>query len=127
MSISAQVMISWFEFDPHIRLTAVSAESASDRLSPSFTDTYGRLLRARWLRRRTLGSPHPADHLDSPHICLNNPENHQKTSRMDSPEPSIDKRPKEEGRKGREQCVPHGLVGGNQGSGGAARQARQSP
>ena len=49
-----------------------------------------------------LGSPRPADHLDSTHICLNNPENFQKTSRMDSPEPSVDKRPKEEGRKGRE-------------------------
>ena len=56
----------------------------------------------KWWRRRTLGSPHPADHLDSTHICLNNPENHQKTSRMDSLEPSIDKRPTKEGRKGRE-------------------------
>ena len=33
---------------------------------------------------------------------LNNPENCWKTSRIDSPEPSIDKRPTEEGRKGRE-------------------------
>ena len=49
-----------------------------------------------------LGSPHPADHLDSTHTCLNNPENCQKTSRMDSLEPSVDKRPKEEGRKGEE-------------------------
>ena len=49
-----------------------------------------------------MGSPRPADHLDSTHTCLNNPENLQKTSRMDSPEPSIDKRPTEEGRKGRE-------------------------
>ena len=47
-----------------------------------------------------LGSPRPADHLDSTHICLNNAENCQKTSRMDSPEPSVDKRPTEEGRKG---------------------------
>ena len=31
-----------------------------------------------------------------------NPENRQKTSRMDSPEPSIDERPTEEGRKGGE-------------------------
>ena len=46
-----------------------------------------------------LGSPRPADHLDSTHICLNNPENCQKTSRMDSPEPSVDERPTEEGRK----------------------------
>ena len=47
-----------------------------------------------------LGSPCPADLLDSTHIGLNNPENHQKTSRTDSPEPSVDKRPMEEGRKG---------------------------
>ena len=47
-----------------------------------------------------LGSPRPADHLDSTHTCLNNPENHQRTSRMDSPEQSIDGRPMEEGRKG---------------------------
>ena len=46
-----------------------------------------------------LASPHPADHLDSTHICLNNPENCQKTRRMDSLDPSIDKRPTEEGRK----------------------------
>ena len=46
-----------------------------------------------------LGSPYPADNLDSTHICLNNPEIHQKTSRTDSPEPSVDKRPTEEGRK----------------------------
>ena len=49
-----------------------------------------------------LGLLHPADHLDSTHICLNNPENRQKTSRMDSLEPSIEKRPTEEGRKGGE-------------------------
>ena len=46
-----------------------------------------------------LGSPHPADHLDSTQICLNNPENHRKTSKMGSLEPSVDKRPTEEGRK----------------------------
>ena len=56
----------------------------------------------RWQHRRMLGSPRPADRLDSTHICLNNPENCQKTSRMDSLEPSLDKRPMEEGRKGRE-------------------------
>ena len=56
----------------------------------------------RWQCRRTLGSPRPADHLDSTHICLNNPENCQKTSRTDSPEPSVDKRPTEDDRKGRE-------------------------
>ena len=54
----------------------------------------------RWRRRRMLGSPRPADHLDSTHTCLNNPENCQKTSRMDSPEPSTDERPTGEGRKG---------------------------
>ena len=48
-----------------------------------------------------MGSPCPADCLDSTYICLNNPENHQKTSITDSPEPSVEKRPTEEGRKGR--------------------------
>ena len=48
------------------------------------------------------GLPHPADHLDSTHICLNNPEKHQKTNTMDSPESSVEKKPTEEGRKGRE-------------------------
>ena len=56
----------------------------------------------RWQRRRTLGSPRPADCLDSTHIDLNNPGNHRQTSRMYSLEPSINKRPTEEGRKGRE-------------------------
>ena len=50
---------------------------------------------------RTLGSPRPVDHLDSTHTCINNEENHQKTSRTDSLEPSIDERPTEECRKGR--------------------------
>ena len=49
-----------------------------------------------------LGSPCPADHLDSTHVCLNNPENRQKTNRMDSLEPSVHKRPTEEVRKGGE-------------------------
>ena len=61
-----------------------------------------RIWRGRWQSRRTLGSLRPADHLYSTHICLNNPENRQKISRTDSPEPSIDERPTEEGRKGRE-------------------------
>ena len=56
----------------------------------------------RWRCRRTLGSLSPADHLDSTHICLNSPENRQKTGRMDSSETSVDKRPTEKGRKGRE-------------------------
>ena len=47
-----------------------------------------------------LGSLHLADGLDSTHICLSNPEDRQKTSRMDSPEPRVNKRPTEEGRKG---------------------------
>ena len=41
-----------------------------------------------------------ADHLDSTHTYLNNPENRQKSSRTESPEPSADERPMEEGRKG---------------------------
>ena len=49
-----------------------------------------------------LGSPRPADHLDSNHTCLNNPGNSQKTSSTESPEPSADKRPTKEGRKGGE-------------------------
>ena len=40
--------------------------------------------------------------MDSTYTCLNNPENRQKTSRMDSPEASADERPTEEGRKGGE-------------------------
>ena len=47
-----------------------------------------------------LGSLCPDDHLDSTHICIIYPENCQKTSRMDSPEPSIDERSMEESRKG---------------------------
>ena len=50
-----------------------------------------------------LSSPRPADQLDATHTCLNNPENRQKTSRTDSPEPSIEERPTEEGRKGGEE------------------------
>ena len=52
-----------------------------------------------------------ADHLDSTHTYLNNPENHQKTSRTDSPEPSVDERPTEVGRKGGE-AVPASRTGG---------------
>ena len=52
-----------------------------------------------------LGSPLPTDRLDSTQVCLNNPENCQKTNRMDCPEPSIDKSPSEEGRKGREAVL----------------------
>ena len=59
-------------------------------------------LEGRWWHRRTLSSLRTADHLYSTHTYLNNTENHQKTSRMDSLEPSIEKRPTEEGRKGQE-------------------------
>ena len=61
-----------------------------------------------------LGSSCPADHEDSTHMGLNNPENHQKTSRTDSPEPSLDKRHAEESRKGERWCALHGLAGGSQ-------------
>ena len=54
-----------------------------------------------------LGSPRPADHLDSTYNCLNNPENRQRISRTESPSPSADERPTEEGRKGGEAvCAP---------------------
>ena len=74
-----------------------------------------------------LGSPHSADQLDSTHICLNNPENPQKTSRMDSLEPSVDERPMEEGRKGGEAVRATWTGGRELGGGGAARLTRQSP
>ena len=77
--------------------------------------------------RRTLDSPRSADHLDSIHICLNNPENCQKTSRTDSPEPSVDKRPMEEGRKGGEAVCATRTGRRLQGGGGAACPTRQSP
>ena len=75
--------------------------------------TKGEETGGRWWRKRTLGSPRPADHLDSTHICLKNPENRQKTSRTDSLEPSVGKRPTEEGRKGRE-AVPATRTGGRE-------------
>ena len=52
-----------------------------------------------------LGSPRSADHLDSTYTCLNNPENCQKSNRMDSLKPSADERPTEEGRKGGEAVL----------------------
>ena len=76
--------------------------------------------------RRTLGSPRPADHLDSTPTCLNNPGNHQKTSRMDSPEPNADERPTEEGRKGGEAvCTPQ--TGGREPGGRAATSQAEPP
>ena len=82
----------------------------------------------RWWHRRTLGSPSPANRLDClDHICLNNPEKHQKTSRMDSLEPSIDKRgPQKRVGRAERQCMLPGLEGGSR-AGGAALLARQSP
>ena len=77
--------------------------------------------------RRMLGSPCPADCLDSTHVGLNNPENCQKTSRMDSVEPSIDKKPMGEGRKSRDSVHTTWTVGREPGSGGASCWARQSP
>ena len=73
-----------------------------------------------------LGSPRPADHLDSTHTCLNNPENHQKTSNMDSPEPSIDERPTEKGRKGGE-AVRTTWTGGREPGQRGSPPAKQSP
>ena len=81
----------------------------------------------RWQHRKTLGSPCPADPLDSTHICLNNPENCQKNSKTDSLEPSVDKRPTEEVRKGGEAMHATQTGGGSWGSGGAACLAKQSP
>ena len=49
-----------------------------------------------------LGSSCPADCSDCTYICLNNPENCQKTSKTDSLETGVDERPTEEGRKGGE-------------------------
>ena len=73
-----------------------------------------------------MGSPRPADHVDSTYTCLNNPENHHKTSRTDSPEPSVDKKPTEEGRKRRE-AVRAPRTGGRERAGGAARPPRRAP
>ena len=73
-----------------------------------------------------LGSPHPDDHLDSTHTCLTNPENHQKTSRTESPEPSTDERPTEEGRKGGE-AVHTPRTGGREPGRRGGPPAKQSP
>ena len=80
----------------------------------------------RWQHRRTLGSPRPANHLDSTHTCLNNPENREKTSRMDSLEPSVDERSTEEGRKGVE-AVHVTRNGGREPGWRDSPQAKQSP
>ena len=83
--------------------------------------------RGRWQCRRTLGSPPPVDHLDSTYTSLNNPENHQKTSRTDSLEPSIDKRPRKRVGRAERRCMLHGLAGGSQGRGAASRQSIAEP
>ena len=66
------------------------------------------------------------DHLDSTHTCLNNPENHQKTSRMDFLEPSVDGRPTEEGRKGGE-AMRTTQTGGREPGRRGSPPAKQSP
>ena len=86
----------------------------------------GPLERGRWQRRRMLGSSCPADCSDCTYICLNNPENCQKTSKTDSLETGVDERPTEEGRKGGE-VVRATRTGGSRGGGGAVHLARQSP
>ena len=64
----------------------------------------------------------PADHLDSTH----SPENRQKTSRMESLEPSTDERPTEEGRKGSE-AVRAPRTGGREPGWRGSPPAKQSP
>ena len=68
----------------------------------------------------------PTDHLDSTCTCLNNPENHQKSSRTESPESSADERPTEEGRKGGEE-MPAPRTGGREPGRRGGPPARQSP
>ena len=60
----------------------------------------------------------PADNLDSTYTCLNNPKNRQRISRMDSPEPSAEERPTEEGRKGTKE-ENAAQTGGREPGGGA--------
>ena len=68
----------------------------------------------------------PADHLGSTYTCLNNPENCQRISRTESPEPSADKRPTEEGRKGGE-AVHAPRNGGREPGRKGSLPAKQSP
>ena len=89
-------------------------------------DKEGRQRAGRWRRRRTLGSTRPAGQLDSTYTCLNKPENRQKTSRMESPEPSADERPTELSRKGAEAVCPTGTSGRESGWRGGL-PAKQSP
>ena len=73
-----------------------------------------------------LGSPRPTGHLDSTYTCLNNPENHQKTSRTESLELRADERPMEEGRKGGE-AVHTTRTGGRELGQRGGLPAKQSP
>ena len=68
----------------------------------------------------------PADHLDSTYTCLNNPENRERISRTESPEPSADERPTEEGRKGGE-AVRAPRTGGREPGRRGGLPAKQSP
>ena len=68
----------------------------------------------------------PADHLDSTYTCLNNPEIRQRISRTESPEPSAEETPTEEGRKGGEAvCTP--WTGGRDPGQRGGPPAKQSP
>ena len=58
--------------------------------------------------------------------CLNNPENRQRISRMESPEPSTDERPTEEGRKGGE-AVRTAQTGGREPGRRDGPPAKQRP
>ena len=69
----------------------------------------------------------PADHLDSTYTCLNNPENHRKTSRTESLEPSADERTTEEDRKGGGAVRAPRTGGREPGRGGAARWPSRGP
>ena len=68
----------------------------------------------------------PADHLDSTCTCLNNPENRQRISRTESPEPSADERPTEEGTKGGE-AVRAPQTGGRELGRRGSLPAKRSP
>ena len=101
------------------------SNSGTNRIEMCFLERWIRT-RGRWQCRRMLGSPRPAGHLDSTYTCLNNPENHQKTSRTESPELSADERPKEEGRKGGEEVCATRTGGRELGQRGGP-PAKQSP
>ena len=66
------------------------------------------------------------DDLESTHTCLNNPENHQKTCRTDSPQTRVDERPTEEGRKSGE-AVRATWTGGREPEQRGSPPAKQSP